>query len=100
MAVFSAPAMEAVVIPYSMASAHVTLNVYGYDSATLLDVEQDLIELLSNVNGITDVEGSTGETVPEAKVTVGGIGGSNRNICPRNIAQKFFDFLTDLVCGN
>ena len=54
----------------SMASADVTLNVYGYDSATLLSVEQDLIELLSNVNGITDVEGSTGETVPEAKVTV------------------------------
>ncbi len=54
----------------SMASADVTLNVYGYDSATLLGVEQDLIELLSNVNGITDVEGSTGETVPEAKVTV------------------------------
>lgn len=54
----------------SLASADVTMNVYGYDSATLVDVEQDLVEMLSGVEGLSDVEGSTGETVPEAKVTI------------------------------
>lgn len=54
----------------SLASADVTMNVYGYDADTLLDVEKDLVAKLSEVDGLSDVEGSTGETVPEAKVTI------------------------------
>lgn len=54
----------------SLASSDVTMNVYGYDSPTLVEVEKDLIKMLSEVPGISDVEGSTGETVPEAHVTI------------------------------
>lgn len=54
----------------SLASADVTMNVYGYDSPTLVDVEKDLVAMLSEVPGLSQVEGSTGETVPEAKVTI------------------------------
>ena len=54
----------------SMASADVTMNVYGYDSPTLVAVEKDLIEMLSEVPGLSQVEGSTGATVPEAFVTI------------------------------
>ena len=50
----------------SMASADVTMNVYGYDSPTLVELEKDLVAHLSAVPGLSDVEGSTGETVPEA----------------------------------
>lgn len=54
----------------SLASADVTMNVYGYDSDTLIDVEKELVAKLSAVPGLYEVEGSTGETVPEAKVTI------------------------------
>ena len=54
----------------SLASADVTMNVYGYDAATLVDVEDELVDKLSEVDGLSDVEGSTGDTVPEAKVTI------------------------------
>lgn len=54
----------------SLASADVTMNVFGYDSETLIDVEKELIAKLSKVKGLSDVEGSTGETVPEARVTI------------------------------
>ncbi len=54
----------------SMASADVTMNVYGYDSGTLIDVEKDLVAMLSEIPGLSQVEGSTGDTVPEAKVTI------------------------------
>lgn len=54
----------------SLASADVTMNVYGYDSPTLVDVEKELVAMLSEVPGLSEVEGSTGDTVPEAKVTI------------------------------
>lgn len=54
----------------SFGGADVSFNVYGYDSATLIDVEEDLVNLLSNTPGLKDVEGSTGATVPEAKVII------------------------------
>lgn len=54
----------------SMASADVTMNVYGYDAATLIDVEQDLVAMLSEVPGLSNVEGSTGETVSEAMISI------------------------------
>ena len=54
----------------SLASADVTMNVFGYDSETLMDAEKELIAKLSKVKGLSDVEGSTGETVPEARVTI------------------------------
>lgn len=54
----------------SFGGADVSFNVYGYDSAVLLDVEEELVELLSGVPGLTEVEGSTGATVPEAKVII------------------------------
>lgn len=54
----------------SLASADVTMNVYGYDSPTLVEVEKELVAMLSEVPGLSEVEGSTGDTVPEAKVTI------------------------------
>lgn len=54
----------------SFGGADISFNVYGYDSQTLMAVEDDLVELLSSTPGLTDVEGSTGETVPEAKVVI------------------------------
>ena len=54
----------------AMGGADVTFNVYGYDSDTLLDVEQDMIAIVSDIEGFTDVKGSTGSTVPEATITI------------------------------
>lgn len=54
----------------SLASADVTMNIYGYDSPTLVEVEKELVAMLSEVPGLSEVEGSTGDTVPEAKVTI------------------------------
>ncbi|HIY05368.1 MAG TPA: efflux RND transporter permease subunit [Candidatus Anaerotignum merdipullorum] len=54
----------------SFGGADISFNVYGYDSETLIQVEDDLVELLSNTPGLTEVEGSTGETVPEARVII------------------------------
>lgn len=54
----------------SLASSDVTMNVYGYDSDTLIDVEKDLVSYLEEVPGLSNVEGSTGDTVPEARVII------------------------------
>lgn len=54
----------------SMGGSDVTFNVYGYDNNTLMEVEDDLVRLLGNIQGFEDVEGSTGETVPEAQVVI------------------------------
>ncbi len=54
----------------SMASADVTMNIYGYDSPTLVELEKELVPYLEEVPGLSDVEGSTGETVPEAMITI------------------------------
>lgn len=70
----------------SLASADVTMNVYGYDAATLVDVEDELIDKLSQVDGLSDVEGSTGDTVPEAKVTIDRAKASQYGITTASIA--------------
>ena len=70
----------------SLASADVTMNVYGYDAATLVDVEDELIVKLSQVDGLSDVEGSTGDTVPEAKVTIDRAKASQYGITTASVA--------------
>lgn len=54
----------------SFGGADVAFQVYGYDAATLLEVEQDLVAQISQLPGFKEVEGSTGMTVPEAKVVI------------------------------
>lgn len=70
----------------SLASADVTMNVYGYDAATLVDVEDELIDKLSQVDGLSDVECSTGDTVPEAKVTIDRAKASQYGITTASVA--------------
>lgn len=70
----------------SLAFSDVTMEVYGYDSATLVDVEQDLVAMLSEVPGLSDVEGSTGDTVPEAKVVIDRSKASQYGITTASIA--------------
>ena len=70
----------------SLASADVTMNVYGYDAATLVDVEDELVDKLSEVEGLSDVEGSTGDTVPEAKVTIDRAKASQYGITTASVA--------------
>lgn len=70
----------------SLASADVTMNVCGYDAATLVDVEDELIDKLSQVDGLSDVEGSTGDTVPEAKVTIDRAKASQYGITTASVA--------------
>lgn len=54
----------------SYGGADVSFNVYGYDAQVLMGIEKDLIALLEQTEGLTNVEGSTGDTVPEAKVVI------------------------------
>lgn len=53
-----------------MGGADVTFNVYGYDNEILMTVEDEIVDLISGIEGFTDVEGSTGNTMPEAKVVI------------------------------
>lgn len=70
----------------SLASADVTMNVYGYDAATLVGVEDELVDKLSGVEGLSDVEGSTGDTVPEAKLTIDRAKASQYGITTASVA--------------
>ena len=70
----------------SLASADVTMNVYGYDSATLVDVEKELVDYLAEVPGLSDVEGSTGDTVPEAMVSIDRAKASQYGITTASVA--------------
>ena len=51
-------------------SSDVTMNIYGYDNQTLIDVEKDLVAHLEAWPGLSNVEGSVGETVPQAMVNI------------------------------
>lgn len=67
-------------------TADVTFNVYGYDNEVLMGIEDDIVDLISNINGFTDVDGSTGTTVPEAKVVINRSKASNYGITATGIA--------------
>ena len=51
----------------SLASADVTMNVYGYDAATLVDVEDELIDKLSQVDGLSDGKALQGIPFPKQR---------------------------------
>ena len=51
-------------------SSDVTMNIYGYDNQTLIGVEKELVAYLEEVPGLSNVEGSTGETVPQAMINI------------------------------
>ncbi|MBR3992992.1 MAG: efflux RND transporter permease subunit, partial [Anaerotignum sp.] len=67
-------------------SADVTLNIYGYDTPTLIEAEKDMIAYLSGVAGLSNVEGSTGDTVPQAKVVIDRAKASQYGITTASIA--------------
>ncbi|WP_313528619.1 efflux RND transporter permease subunit [Anaerotignum sp.] len=69
-----------------MGGADVTFNVYGYDNQVLMQIEDEIVDLLSNIEGFTDVEGSTGDTVPEAKVIIDRSKASHYGITTSSIA--------------
>lgn len=67
-------------------SADVTLNIYGYDTPTLIETEKEMIAFLSAVEGLSNVEGSTGDTVPQAKVVIDRAKASQYGITTASIA--------------
>lgn len=71
----------------STSSSDVTFNVYGYDNKTLMGVEDDIVELISNIDGFTDVEGSTGSTIPEALVKIDRSKASHYGVTAGSIAS-------------
>lgn len=65
----------------------VTFNVYGYNNETLMGVEDDIVDIISNIDGFTDVEGSTGNTVPEAMVKIDRSKASHYGVTAGSIAS-------------
>lgn len=53
-----------------LSGSDLSLNIYGYDMDSLMQAEQDMIDLLSNTPGFTNVEGTTEDSVPEARVYI------------------------------
>ena len=53
-----------------LSGSDLSLNIYGYDMDSLMQAEQDMIALLSSTPGFTNVEGTTEESVPEARVYI------------------------------
>ena len=54
----------------SMGGSSIAFSIYGYDNNVLMNIEKDIISLLESIEGFEDVEGSTGETIPEAKIEI------------------------------
>ncbi len=54
----------------SMGGTDISFNIYGYDNDILLEIEEDIVAILEEVEGLDDVEGSSGDTSPEANVTI------------------------------
>lgn len=71
----------------SMGGSGISFNIYGYSNDVLLDVEKDVVALLENIEGLYDVEGSTGETVPEARVVIDRSKASQYGITTASIAS-------------
>ncbi len=53
-----------------MGSGGVSFNVYGYENSELMVLEKDIIAMLEAHPNFTNVTGSTGETIPEARVVI------------------------------
>ncbi len=51
-----------------MGGTDITFNIYGYENSVLMEIEKDIIALLESTGHFNKVEGSTGETIPEARV--------------------------------
>ncbi len=54
----------------SFGGSDISFNITGYDSDTLREVENEIVDLLSTVPGLVDVEGSSEDVVPEARVVL------------------------------
>ena len=54
----------------SFGGSDISFNINGYDSDTLREVEKEVVDLLSTIPGLTDVEGSSEDVVPEARVVL------------------------------
>ncbi len=53
-----------------LSGSDVSLNLYGYDMDTLMDAEDEVVALLSEVEGLSNVSGSTEDSVSEAQVII------------------------------
>lgn len=54
----------------SFGGADISFNITGYDSDTLREIENEVVDLLATVPGLVDVEGSSEDVVPEARVVL------------------------------
>lgn len=54
----------------SFGGSDISFNITGYDSDTLRQIENEIVDLLSTVPGLVDVEGSSEDVVPEARVVL------------------------------
>lgn len=54
----------------SFGGSDISFNITGYDSDTLRQVENEVVDLLATIPGLVDVEGSSEDVVPEARVVL------------------------------
>ena len=54
----------------SLGGAAISFNITGYDTDIMRKIENDVVDLLSDIPGLTDVEGSSEDVVPEARVVL------------------------------
>ena len=63
-------ALTSMMVVGGMGGGAVQYNILGDDIHTLVEVSEDLVELLSGVEGLRDVTSTIGETLPRAVVNV------------------------------
>lgn len=75
-------------------SGDISFNVYGYDNTVVMQMEEEIVELLSGIEGLTDVEGSTSDTVPEARIRIDRNKASQYGVTTSSIASALNTAIT------
>lgn len=75
----------------------VTFHITGYDMETLRQVETEVKALVEKIDGLTEVSGSSDETVPEAKVSINRAKASQYGISTYSLANLLSTAVTGSV---
>ncbi|MFI3175155.1 MAG: efflux RND transporter permease subunit [Bacillota bacterium] len=70
-----------------MSSSGVSFNIYGYENSELMALEKEIIAMMETHEEFSNVTGSTGTTIPEARVVIDREKASSYGIYTSSIAS-------------
>lgn len=81
----------------SYADSGVSFQVNGYETESLLQAANDVCEIVSKIDGVSNVKTSVGDTVPQANIVINRTKASNYGITAAGIGSALSESITGKV---